>query len=339
MKLCLRRSLAVALTLLVAGCASAPSSVPAASSTSSASSAASSPAAPAYPTSTISIVVPFNAGSNTDSQIRFIQPYLEKALGVNTVVINNGGASGTIGVTDYLTQKPDGYTVLFSLPTPTVYKPTAGDTEYKTSDLVPVSRLSTAAMYLAVSQKSEFASAEDLINYIKEHPGDFTYANAGNGGIAHLAFASFLYGEGLDAQSIPFTGGTSECYTAVMGGHVMAYVVGEQELVGRDDVRPIINLGTKSTAEGFADIPTLSELGYSGYEINNFSGFYFMKGIDSAIVDAFDSAVQRTLAGEEFLAAAKQANFSHNYANAQDFSKQIADTVNLIAPVYEALAS
>ena len=42
---------------------------------------------------TITITVPFNAGSNTDSQIRFIQPYLEKHLGVNTVIVNAGGAS------------------------------------------------------------------------------------------------------------------------------------------------------------------------------------------------------------------------------------------------------
>ena len=37
---------------------------------------------------TVTIIVPFNAGSNTDNQIRFIQPYLEKHLGTNTIVVN-----------------------------------------------------------------------------------------------------------------------------------------------------------------------------------------------------------------------------------------------------------
>ena len=73
-------------------------------------------------------------GTNTDSQVRFIQPYLEKHLGVNTVVVNAGGASGTIGTTDFLGQNADGTNILFSLPTPTVYKPAGGDTEYTVDD-------------------------------------------------------------------------------------------------------------------------------------------------------------------------------------------------------------
>ena len=53
---------------------------------------------------TLNIMVPFNAGSNTDRQIRFIQPYLEKHLGVKTVIVNAGGASGVIGTADFLKQ-------------------------------------------------------------------------------------------------------------------------------------------------------------------------------------------------------------------------------------------
>ncbi len=311
----------------------------AASCTAGSSAKAKAPEAPKYPTQTISVIVPFNAGSNTDRQIRFIQPYIEKALGGNIVVINKGGASGIIGVTEFLAQKPDGYTVLFTLPTPTVYKPTAGDTEYKTDDLIPVSRISTAAMFLAVSAESEFKTGKDVLGYIQKNPGDFTYANAGNGGIAHLAFASFLVKEGFNALSIPFTGGTADGYTAVMGGHVKSYVPGEQDLVGRTDVRPVINLGSKSTTEGFTDIPTLEELGYKGYEINNFSGFYFMKGVDEAIIKAFDKAVAAALSNEEFLASAKTSQFSHAYANAADFTAQIKATVALITPVFASLAA
>jgi len=298
---------------------------------------AKSGAAGKYPEKSVTVIVPFNAGSNTDRQIRFIQPYLEKALGANIVVVNKGGASGTIGVTDYLSQKPDGYTILFSLPTPTVYKPASGDTEYKPEDLIPVARVSTAAMYLAVRSDSEYKTGADLIAFIKDHPGDFTYANAGNGGIAHLAFATFLNGEKLEAISVPFTGGTAECYTAVMGGHVKSYVPGEQDLVGRSDVRPLINLGSKSDTEGFSSVPTLEDLGYKGYSINNFSGFYFMKGIDASIVDKFDKAVAKALSDPDFLAAAKAAKFSYNYAKAADFSSQVKATVQLIKPVFEML--
>lgn len=290
-----------------------------------------------YPEKTIEVVIPFNAGSNTDTQYRFIQQYLEKQLGVSTAVVNNGGASGVIGTTGFLQEPADGYTVLFSLPTPTVYKPASGETEYAVEDLKEVARVSGAPMYLVVKNDSQFTTGTDLIDYIKANPDAFTYGNAGNGGIAHLAFASFLQGEGLKATSVPFSGGTADCYTAVMGGHVQSYVAGEQDLAGREDVRPLINLGTKSETEGFADVPTLEELGYPGYVTDNFSGFYFSKEIPDEIVTVFGDAVKAMMEDPEFQEAAKAQNFAVSYAGAEEFTAQVEDTVKMITPVLEAL--
>lgn len=287
---------------------------------------------------TVTITVPFNAGSNTDTQIRFIQPHLEKHLGVKTVVVNAGGASGTMGTNDYVSKKPDGTNILFSLPTPTVYKPAGGTTQYKIDDLVPVARVTASPFYLAVSGENEqFKDGKSVLDFIKANPGEFTYANAGSGGIAHLAFASFLNDQGLDALSVPFTGGTAECYTAVMGGHVMSYAVSETELVGRSDIRALINLGSKSSTKGFEEIPTLAELGYEGYVTDTFAGFYYMKGIAPEIVEAFDAAVKATLEDAEFIETAKQANFIHRYAGAADFAAQINATVKLIVPILAAV--
>ena len=152
-----------------------------------------------------------------------------------------------------------------------------------------------------------------------------------------MAFASFLSGEGLDALSVPFTGGTSDCYTAVMGGHVMSYAVSESELTGRSDIRPVINLGSKSSTPGFEDVPTLGELGYEGYETNAFAGFYYMKGVDQTYVDAFDAAVKATLEDEEFQAAAAESNFMHRYADHEEFSQQVHNAAELAVPVLESL--
>lgn len=286
----------------------------------------------------ITVTVPFNAGSNTDIQMRFIQPYLEKYLGATLVVNNAGGASGVIGTTDFISQSADGSNILFSLPTPTVYRPASGETTYTVDDLIPVSRVTADPFYLAVSgENDQFPDGQSVLDYIQENPGQFTYANAGNGGIAHVAFASFLAGEGLNALSVPFTGGTSDCYTAVMGGHVMSYSVSESELTGRSDIRPVINLGSKSSTSGFEDVPTLAELGYDGYETNAFAGFYYMKGVDEAYVEAFDAAVKATLEDEEFQAAAAESNFMHKYAGHEEFAQQVQTAAEQAVSVLETL--
>lgn len=286
----------------------------------------------------ITVTVPFNAGSNTDIQMRFIQPYLEKYLGATLVVNNAGGASGVIGTTDFISQSADGSNILFSLPTPTVYRPASGETTYTVDDLIPVSRVTADPFYLAVSgENDQFPDGQSVLDYIQENPGQFTYANAGNGGIAHVAFASFLAGEGLNALSVPFTGGTSDCYTAVMGGHVMSYSVSESELTGRSDIRPVINLGSKSSTSGFEDVPTLAELGYDGYETNAFAGFYYMKGVDEAYVEAFDAAVKATLEDEEFQAAAAESNFMHKYAGHEEFAQQVQTAAEQAVSALETL--
>ena len=339
MKKILAAAMALVLAMSMTACSQGASNSSSSAASGSGSAAGSDASDGGYQfTGTVTITVPFNAGSNTDSQVRFIQPYLEKHLLVNTVVVNAGGASGTIGTTDFLGQNADGTNILFSLPTPTVYKPAGGDTEYTVDDLIPVAQVSASPFYMAVSaENKDFTDGASLLEYIKANPGKFTYANAGNGGIAHLAFASFLKAEGLDALSVPFTGGTADCYTAVMGGHVMGHAVSEPDLVGRTDYNVLINLGTKSTTPGFENIPTLAELGYEGYCTDTFAGFYYMKGVDQAAVDAFDAAVKATLEDPDFQKAAEEANFGYNYANSADFTDMIHNTVELITPVLAEL--
>ena len=339
MKKILAAAMALVLAMSMTACSQGASNSSSSAASGSGSAAGSDASDGGYQfTGTVTITVPFNAGSNTDSQVRFIQPYLEKHLGVSTVVVNAGGASGTIGTTDYLTQSTDGSNILFSLPTPTVYKPAGGGTDYSVDDLIPVAQVSASPFYMAVSaENKDFTDGASLLEYIKANPGKFTYANAGNGGIAHLAFASFLKAEGLDALSVPFTGGTADCYTAVMGGHVMGHSVSENDLVGRTDYNVLINLGTKSTTPGFENVPTLAELGYEGYCTDTFAGFYYMKDVDQAVVDAFDAAVKATLEDPDFQKAAEEANFGYNYANSADFTDMIHNTVELITPVLAEL--
>ena len=333
MKKLLALVLACVMSLSMAACSSAPA---ASAGSSSAGGSASGGSAFSFD-SPITVVVPFKAGSATDNQIRLMQSKLEKALGTNLVIVNAEGGSGTIGTTEYLTNyAADGYTILYTLATPVVYKPLGGDTAYTYDDLTSVARTSSQPMYLIVPD-SETRSAQEILDYIKENPGKFTYANAGNGGIAHLAFASFLKAEGLDALSVPFTGGTADCYTAVMGGHVMGHSVSENDLVGRTDYNVLINLGTKSTTPGFENVPTLAELGYEGYCTDTFAGFYYMKGVDQAAVDAFDAAVNATLEDPDFQKAAEEANFGYHYANSADFTDMIHNTVELITPVLAEL--
>lgn len=289
-------------------------------------------------TEAITVVVPFKAGSATDNQIRLMQADLEKELGTNLVIVNAEGGSGTIGTTGYLTDyRADGYTILYSLATPIVYKPLSGDTAYTYDDLTAVARTSSQPMYLIMADSDPLANAEDVLAYIKENPNEFTYANVGNGGNGHLALASFLVGEGFEAVSVPYTGGTADCYTAVMGGEVNAAVYGEADLLARPDCHGVINLGSKSTIESLQDVPTLADLGYEGYETNNMAGFFYNKDVPSAAVEKFGAAVETVLSDPDFVARATEAGFVPNYCSGAELDAQAALAIEKALPVLETL--
>lgn len=286
----------------------------------------------------ITVVVPFKAGSATDNQLRLMQGDLEKALGTTLVIVNSPGASGTIGTTEYLENyAADGYTILYSLATPIVYKPLAGDTVYTYDDLIPVALTSSLPMYLIMADANPMANAKDVLDYIQNHPGEFTYANVGNGGNGHLAFASFLMGEGLVATSVPYTGGTADCYTAVMGGEVMAAVYGEADLLARQEAHGVINLGSKSTIESLKDVPTLAELGYPGYETNNMSGFFYNKDVPAEVVSAFEAAVQTVLSDPDFVARATAAGFTPTFGTGAELDAMARQIMITAKPVIDAL--
>jgi tripartite-type tricarboxylate transporter receptor subunit TctC len=64
-----------------------------------------------YPSRPVNMVIPFPPGGNTDLMARALQPELAKALGQPIVVVNKGGAGGTIGDIEVASARPDGYTI------------------------------------------------------------------------------------------------------------------------------------------------------------------------------------------------------------------------------------
>src|SRR3954471_23988003 len=65
----------------------------------------------AWPTRNITLVLPFAAGSGTDTTTRIISRELAAALGVGMVIDNKAGANGSIAASYVARAAPDGYTL------------------------------------------------------------------------------------------------------------------------------------------------------------------------------------------------------------------------------------
>ena len=78
--------------------------------------------AQAYPSKTITVVVSFPPGGDTDALARVFAEKLSARVGQPVVVENRPAASGTIGNSYAAKATPDGYTTLFP-PNPTAPHP------------------------------------------------------------------------------------------------------------------------------------------------------------------------------------------------------------------------
>src|SRR5690606_1810352 len=76
-----------------------------------------------YPSRPVTMVIPFPPGGNTDLMGRALQEELRKALGQPVIIVNKGGAAGTIGLIDVARAEPDGYTIGFTPNNPLTAQP------------------------------------------------------------------------------------------------------------------------------------------------------------------------------------------------------------------------
>ena len=64
-----------------------------------------------WPSKTVTVIVPFGAGGNTDVLARIYAERLSARLGQQFVIENRAGAGGTVGIASMTKAAPDGYTI------------------------------------------------------------------------------------------------------------------------------------------------------------------------------------------------------------------------------------
>lgn len=210
-----------------------------------------------YPDKTMTMVVPFNAGGGADAAARQFTPYLEKELGVNLVVENRAGAGTQVAMHAQLTGDQDGYTFI------NLHQPHASFTIYNQSapyniedfEMVNFHVIDPGAM--SVANDSPIQTMTDLVDLIKEKPGEIAIGTVQNSG-PHVLM--YWMQENLDLNFIivPYEGG-APARTALLGGELDAYfgyAVGNYTM--RDQTRTI---GVSWTERHplWPDVPTMTE--------------------------------------------------------------------------------
>jgi len=270
-----------------------------------------------YPTRPINLVIPFPPGGNTDLMARALQPELAKALGQPVIVVNKGGAGGTIGNIEVANAKPDGYTIGLSPNNPLTAQPHVQKLPYGMNSFKYVCLTYYVPYVVMASPKAPFKTFQEFVTYSKDKPDNLIYASPGPGTQPHLGILSALSAIKAEGVHVPFTG-AGPMAQAMLAGTVMA--MSESTAVAKASNLNVLAVQASQRLPSLPSVPTMTELGFPS-EAFSAGGLIVPAATPDAVVAKLDKACADAVASEPYKAATEKLNATARYLPGAAFRK------------------
>ena len=239
----------------------------------------------AYPTQTIKLIVPNPAGGLPDTVSRIVGRRLQERLEQSVVVENRPGANGRVAVAALLNAAADGYTLLVTDGAIISINPLLfSNLTYDPKDLLPITMLARAPLFLAIHPKVPAATMSEFIAYARGRPGQINYGSSGVGSTHHLSMEAMNASLMLTMTHVPFKG-TGESVPALLGGHIEVLFSAYPSLSGAADgnqVRLLATNGAQRSAQA-PNLPSLAEF-IPGFDFAPVIGIFGRSDTPPAVV-------------------------------------------------------
>lgn len=276
-----------------------------------------------YPNKPIQLIVPWDAGGDTDAVNRIAAEELEKILGTTVVVKNIAGGSGVIGSQEALNAKPDGYTIL-AVHDSMAMSQLTGQASFGFDDFEPISLITSTYNMIATSPENPWDTMDDLVEDAKKNPGEISYA-ASIGSISELEPALIQTGADIKFNIVGYDG-TAQRMKAIVANDVAlgsVSIVAGKDYVAGDRMKFLGYTGEERSVE-FPDIPTLKEQGIDVVSAAN-RGFVAPKGTPEAVIKKLNDALQKVTSSDTFINKLESLGTEVNYKGTEDYVQFIGD--------------
>ncbi len=263
-------------------------------------SAAQDPAAD-YPNRPIKIIVCTPAGGGIDTVTRIVADGLQRRLGHPVIVENRGGAAGNIGAEAVFTADPDGYTLLASIPSPlTVNTLLYKKLNYDPKQFEPIAIMTVVPNVLLVRPDFPAKNAQEFIAYLKSHPGKINYASQGTGTTSHLTAALFERVTNTKLVHVPYKG-TAPALNDIIASHVdfIFMELASAIKLHEGGKARILAVATDKRISNLPDVPTLEELGLTGFRSGAWNALAAPPKTPAAIIKKLNDTINEVLRSPE----------------------------------------
>ncbi|WP_119154119.1 Bug family tripartite tricarboxylate transporter substrate binding protein [Caldimonas tepidiphila] len=238
-----------------------------------------------YPAKPLTFVVPFAAGSATDSLARALGQSITAQTGQPVVIENKAGASGMPAAQSVARAPADGYTVLITTNTTHaanqhLYKRVPYD---PVKDFVPVTALAKGGQVMVVNANSPYRSVGELVAAARKEPGRITFGSGSSS--SRVAGELLKQMANIDLLHVPYKSNPL-AITDLLGGQIDMMITDTATGVPQVKAGKLRALGvsTPQRQAQLPDVPTISEAGVKGYDMGYWFAAYVPAGTPAPAV-------------------------------------------------------
>lgn len=245
------------------------------------------PAPANWPTKPVRLIVPFPAGSASDTAARLVGQALTRALGQQIVVDNRAGASGNIGVDLAAHAAPDGYTLVLGTASTHALAPSLNPhLGYDPiRDFAAISLIGDAPYVLVAHASVPANNLRELIALARSRPRMLNYASAGQASLAHLAGELFSSMAGIELVHVPYRSSAQAVLDVAAGRIELQFgTIGPTlPYIRNGQLRPLGLTGSERVTS-LPDVPTIAQAALPGYEASLWLGILAPAGTSAGII-------------------------------------------------------
>jgi tripartite-type tricarboxylate transporter receptor subunit TctC len=253
-----------------------------------------------YPSKMVTVIVGFPPGTATDSVARILASRLAARLGKPFIIDNKPGQGGSIGAAAAAKAAPDGHTLSASGTAPMVINPHLyPKLSYDSArDFAPIGLHSWLPYVLVVNSNSnsKINTFAELIARAKVQPGKMNYASTGNGATSHLVMTMLLQRTGVKMNHVPYKG-SGQAQADLIGGQVdltFDTMVSAMPHVKAGSLKALA-VSTLERSKFAPEIPTLNEMGVTGFNVGAWLGLLAPAGTPKPIIDKLNRELNAIL--------------------------------------------
>lgn len=284
-----------------------------------------------YPNKPIEIIVPFAAGGGTDAVARVLAESLKPILDEDIIVVNREGGSGANGLNEGLNAEPDGYTLTL-VTREVVSLPLLGIAPFETMDFQYVANVNEDPAVLVVPKDAPYDSLQDLVDALKENPGEMKFAASV---VPNYYGLQFSEDADVEFTTVPYQGASPAISEIIGGGADFGiYNPGEvKQFIDSGDLKPLAVMANERY-ESLSDVPTFQEEGYDTVSYT-YRGIAVPKDTPKEIVNILSDAIAQAVETEEFNEFMNNSVLGIGYYDSEAFEEMVKKDIEVLTPIIE----